>query len=204
MNILIIRHGQSEADILNVHEGRADFALTELGVKQAEAMAGWVNTRYRVDKIYSSTLKRAKQTAEALEKVCQVPIIYDTDLMEFNNGLLAGLPFEEAKEKYPKVPNLPVHLGSYEMESQLEFRMRGERAFSKIISQNSDDATIAVVSHGGLIQKLLYAFFNLPIESPVLFATGDTGIHLLHYANDKRVAVYTNSTVHLQGVEDTK
>ena len=41
MNLLVIRHGQSEADILKVIEGRADFPLTELGHKQAEAMAEW-------------------------------------------------------------------------------------------------------------------------------------------------------------------
>jgi 2,3-bisphosphoglycerate-dependent phosphoglycerate mutase len=42
MEILLIRHGESEADILNVHEGRADFPSTELGQKQAMAMANRV------------------------------------------------------------------------------------------------------------------------------------------------------------------
>jgi len=35
-------------------------------------------------------------------------IILEEDLMEFNNGLLAGLPFEEARKKYPKVNDLPI------------------------------------------------------------------------------------------------
>lgn len=39
MLILIIRHGQSEADLLHVHEGRADYELTEKGHRQAAAMA---------------------------------------------------------------------------------------------------------------------------------------------------------------------
>ena len=39
MELLIIRHGQSEADILNVIEGRANFNLTDLGYQQAELMA---------------------------------------------------------------------------------------------------------------------------------------------------------------------
>ena len=34
MELLIIRHGQSEADLLGRHEGRADYELTELGIKQ--------------------------------------------------------------------------------------------------------------------------------------------------------------------------
>ena len=42
MKILLIRHGESEADILNVHEGRADFELTERGYQQAQKMAEYV------------------------------------------------------------------------------------------------------------------------------------------------------------------
>ena len=204
MNLLVIRHGQSEADILNVHEGRADFALTELGLKQVDAMAQWVKDNYTIDKIYSSTLIRAKQTAEALSKICQVSVLYDEDLMEFNNGLIAGLPYEEAKEKFPIIQDLPLHIGPYGMESKLEFQMRGQRAFSKIISNNSADSTIAVVTHGGLIQKLLYTFFNLPMESPISFATGDTGIHLLQYTKEKRVVVYMNRTEHLSKITSEK
>ncbi|MGI6688566.1 MAG: phosphoglycerate mutase family protein [Christensenellales bacterium] len=68
MRILVIRHGQSQADILNVHEGRADFELTPKGLSQAKQMAVWVakRYRYRVDTIITSPLKRALQTAECL------------------------------------------------------------------------------------------------------------------------------------------
>ena len=43
MILLLIRHGESEADLLDVHEGRADFELTERGHMQAQAMAAFVN-----------------------------------------------------------------------------------------------------------------------------------------------------------------
>ncbi|MGM0885326.1 MAG: phosphoglycerate mutase family protein, partial [Bacillota bacterium] len=59
MEILLIRHGESEADILNVHEGRADFQLTELGRKQVRLMAEKVKKEFPPDYIWSSTLKRA-------------------------------------------------------------------------------------------------------------------------------------------------
>lgn len=63
MNILVIRHGQSEADILQVHEGRVDYPLTEKGHEQAQIMADFIKSNFKVNKIYSSTLTRAKQTA---------------------------------------------------------------------------------------------------------------------------------------------
>lgn len=60
MILLIIRHGESEADLLDVYEGRADFPLTERGHRQAQAMAEEVRMRYSIAQIYASTLTRAR------------------------------------------------------------------------------------------------------------------------------------------------
>lgn len=177
MRLLLIRHGESEADLLDVHEGRADFPLTDRGRLQAQAMAAAVAERETVTKIYASTLTRAKETAKFLSSAAVVPVIYDEDLMEFNNGLLAGLSRKEAAEKYPMVPNLPVDQAVYGMESKLAFRQRAERALNRIITENHSDDTVAVVSHGGMINQLYHAILGLPVNSDFFFRTGDTGIH---------------------------
>lgn len=198
MKLLIIRHGESEADILDVHEGRADFNLTDKGHSQAAAMADYVNTNYTINKIYASPLKRAFQTATHLSEVTGIPIITDEHLMEFNNGLLAGLSREEADAKYPRVPDLPVHAAVYEQESKLEFRHRAEYILSKIISENEDDAIIAIVSHGGLINQLYQAFLNLPVNSGSFFMTGDTGIHEWMIKSQERYIVRADNLAHLE------
>ncbi|MBQ9123976.1 MAG: histidine phosphatase family protein [Lachnospiraceae bacterium] len=197
MRIFVIRHGESEADILNVHEGRADFNLTKKGHEQAQAMAEYMKTRAPLDKIYASPLKRAFQTATHLSAETNVPITLEDDLMEFNNGLLAGLSYEEADEKYPRVENLPIHESVYEQESNLAFRYRGERILSKIISENEKDATIVIVSHGGMINQLYHAFLKLPVQSGMIFATGDTGIHEWLIRGDERIILGSNHTAHL-------
>jgi len=177
MRIIVIRHGESEGDILNVHEGRADFNLTEKGHIQAEAMAEYVSKTYNIDKIYVSTLKRAVQTAKHLSEKVDVPIILDDNLMEFNNGLIAGLSWAEADEKYPKVENLPIDQSVYGQESRVEFRKRAESAFERILNENDSNSTVAIISHGGMINQLYHVFLRLPIESKIFFRTGDTGIH---------------------------
>ena len=101
MELLIIRHGQSEADLLRCHEGRADFPLTETGKKQAVLLAEWLVDNYPPDYIVSSPLQRAKQTAAIIGEKSSLNIRLLDELMEFNNGLLAGLPYEEAARKYP-------------------------------------------------------------------------------------------------------
>ncbi|HEX2945460.1 MAG TPA: histidine phosphatase family protein [Clostridia bacterium] len=197
MKLLIIRHGESEADILKVHEGRADFELTEKGKLQAEEMAKWINKNFTIEKIYASTLKRAKQTAEALSNETRAEIDFRNELMEFNNGLLAGLPREEAESKYPRILNLPVHKSVYEMESALEFRYRAEYILSVILSENNTEATIAIVSHGGMINQLFHSFLSLPVDSNIHILTGDTGIHLWQYDEKERCILFSNKTEHL-------
>jgi len=197
MRVLIIRHGESEADLLDVHEGRADFELTNLGREQAERMAAWVKDNYKIDRIFTSTLKRAKQTAMALSQEVSIPIEETEYLLEFNNGLIAGLSREEAAQKYPEDPNLPIHESVYEMESMLNFRFRADYILSKILSENKTDATIAIVSHGGMINQLYRSFLRLPVDSNIIFPTADTGIHSWSYEKNRRVILFSNSTKHL-------
>jgi len=199
MDILVIRHGQSEADILNVIEGRADFPLTELGYKQATKMAEWVNGYMKLDKIYTSPLQRARQTAEKLSAVTGIPIELDDNLMEWKNGLIAGLPFAEANEKYPKPNPYFPHTVVYEQESDIEFRARAETALSKIVNEDLPDSKIAIVSHGGLIVRLFQSFLGLPTVSDVSILTGDTGIHHWKISISGRRVVFANSLIHLEG-----
>lgn len=200
MKLLVIRHGESEADLLDVHEGRADFALTERGHKQAEAMADYVAENYNISKIYASTLTRAKQTAEHLSNQTGIPIVFDENLMEFNNGLLAGLSRAVVRKKYPEVPDLPIDKSVYGQESQVKFRQRAENALSRFISESQSDETIAIVSHGGLINQLYRSLFEMPIDCKFFFNTADTGIHVWNLTDTERRVVKANFDEHTKGI----
>ena len=195
MKLLVIRHGESEADILDVHEGRADFELTERGHNQAEATSKYNCQKYQVEKIYHSTLKRAMQTAQHLASQTGSPLIPDERLMEFNNGLLAGLAHDVVEEKYPQV-DVPLHSAVYEQESALEFRYRAEFMLSKIISENDENSTLAIVTHGGMINQLYRAFFRFPVDAEYIFCTGDAGMHEWILNGDCRIVVKSNLIPH--------
>ncbi|MBR6498258.1 MAG: histidine phosphatase family protein [Clostridia bacterium] len=200
MKLLIIRHGESEADLLKVHEGRADFALTGKGHRQADAMAEYVRCHYRVARLYSSTLKRAAQTAGHLSAAADVPVMLDELLMEFNNGLLAGLPWKEAAEKYPTVRDLPVDQAVYGQESKLDFRNRAEAALTRILTESRADEVTAVITHGGMINQLYHAALHLPIVSACFFGTGDTGIHEWEIKDDGVRIIRANYCGHTEGL----
>lgn len=197
MQLLIIRHGESEADILKVHEGRADFSLTEKGQEQAEKMSEWVSSHYHIDKLYCSPMARTRQTAACLKQKTGLEPQFDDDLMEFNNGLLKGLPFDVALKKYPPVSDLPIDQSVYGMESLKEFRNRADRVLFKILSENSSDSTVAIITHGGMIVQLYHSFLGLPIGFLPVFTTGDTGIHCWKINGNTRRIEFSNGGTHL-------
>ena len=200
MTILVIRHGESEADLLDVHEGRADFELTERGHTQAEAMARYVAENYTITKIYASTLRRAAQTAQHLSKKTGVEITFDSDLMEFNNGLLAGLSRDDAARRYPEVKDLPIDQAVYGQESKVAFRSRAVKVLDRILSENDSETVIAVVTHGGMINQLYGALFHVPVGENSFFRTADTGIHIWKISNHRNYILKANLEDHARGL----
>ncbi len=195
MQILLIRHGESEADLLHVHEGSADFPLTERGISQARKMAARVKKEFPPQFIWSSTFKRASGTAAILAEEIGCPIDYVADLREHDNGDLAGKPLDEVPFPWDLLPHEKV--GTYG-ESAMEFRARGEQIFAQIIEASKNYNRIAIVSHGGMISRLLESFLGFPFVHNVFFKTGDTGIHLVEYTDKSRLVVFSNSTTHLE------
>ena len=200
MDLFVIRHGQSEADILKVIEGRANFNLTELGHKQADTMAKWIKKNYSINKIYSSPLNRAKQTAEYISKNFGIEIILEDDLMEWNNGLIAGLTLDEANKKFPE-PIKYLHTRVYEQESYIDFRMRAETILSKIINENKEDEKIAIVSHGGMINMLFRCFIEVPMNNKISVKNSDTGIHYWRIKNGNKEIIFSNKNEHTKNIQ---
>ena len=201
MELLIIRHGQSEADLLDVHEGRADFPLTELGELQARLMAKYVAAKYCPNIILSSPLKRAKATAQILQQQVGGELLECEDLMEYNNGVLAGLRREIAAVQYPLPKGgRPMHVAIEGGESELEFRFRAEKMLHQIIAEFGHLERVAIVSHGGLISNLLKAILQLPITKDNAFLTGDTGMHLVKIKDGMKLVRFLNNQNHLESL----
>ena len=201
MDIFIIRHGQSKADLEDRHEGRADFELTELGQKQAKALGEWLKKHYKIEKIFSSTLKRAAETAQIISKGIGAAIELDETLMEWDNGLLAGLYREDAAKRFPKPPGGRKPHDTYaQTESMINFRARAETFWSKFFYNFNDGnppKQVGIVSHGGMINMLFRSFLRLPVSQEMNFVTSDTGVHYLKINENKRIIMYLNRQDHL-------
>ncbi|NBG88142.1 histidine phosphatase family protein [Isachenkonia alkalipeptolytica] len=202
MKLIIIRHGESEADILKVHEGRADFSLTNKEKQQAKLLSKWIASNEEFDVILSSPLKRAKETAAFIRDETGKRIVLVEDLMEWDNGLLAGLPREEAERKYPlpKDGRKPHHTNA-NTESMINFRARAETFLSRLKEEYPKDAEICMVSHGGMINMLYRSLLNLPMMTEHSISCGDTSIHKFMLSDGKCHIEYINRLGHLEELE---
>ena len=80
--LLLIRHGESEANRNRVFGGQINPDLQERGVMQAKLTAKFIAENYKVDKIYSSDLKRAYRTAQPLSYILNMEIKAEKRLRE--------------------------------------------------------------------------------------------------------------------------
>lgn len=92
LHLTLLRHGRSRADDENVHEGRYDSPLTEVGQAQAEALAVyWTAYPPSFDAAFCSTLLRAHQTARIVTDALKLPLT-PTDLLRENVAGAQGRP----------------------------------------------------------------------------------------------------------------
>ncbi len=98
MNYLyFIRHAESEANKKRILASRLPFPLTDEGREDARRIAAELKELVRINRIISSPLLRAKQTAEAFSKAYDVPVSLDGKLSEQNLGRYSGMSYDEVK-----------------------------------------------------------------------------------------------------------
>lgn len=165
MKIFLIRHGETTGDVEDRYGGTYDDHLTENGRHQLQETAlKFAGTQ--VDRIYSSTLIRAKESAEIINAELKTNIEFLDGLQERGYGVLGGLTKEEALEKYPEAVELhkdPANTDP-EGESQADFTERVLNTFESICEQSYE--TIAVVSHGGPL-KVIMRHQNMPLPDKI-------------------------------------
>ena len=158
VKLIIIRHGFSVTNEQGRFAGRTDVPLNEIGKRQAEQCAKYVCENFKIDKIYSSDLIRAYDTARPISEITGLEIITKEDLREMYVGEWEGMLISDIRKKYPeqfeKWQRSDADFRYNGGESQKEALERGLRVIDEIVKEN-DGNTVAVTTHGGLIQVII-------------------------------------------------
>ena len=149
--IYIIRHGQTDYNVLGKITGRIDISLNDNGIKEAYEVKD-ILKNVKFDYVFSSPLKRTIETAKI---IANKKIISDERLIERFNGELEG----KKKNELPK--NFDFKSSDYNMEPVSLVAERVRSFFDEIIKKYPKK-NILVVTHGGVIINIRYYFEGRP------------------------------------------
>jgi 2,3-bisphosphoglycerate-dependent phosphoglycerate mutase len=189
-SFVFMRHGRSLADDEGKYEGRYDSVLTAVGVEQAKNTASQLKEVKPFDCIITSPLLRAKKTASIISEVLNIPIEESELFLERDNGVLAGLTYQEAQIKYPEPNNrllnkkFPLETG----ENELELSARALLCINYILSKQP--GRYLIVSHGNILNCIVRRILNMPLGSNVKFRLKDNGFIEIEYYEEKNLWVF--------------
>lgn len=173
--LVLLRHGRSRADDERVHEGRYDSPLTEVGREQARRLGEhWREEGVHFDRIVSSSLWRARETAEIVASSIGGDVEVSDLWMEHDNGPLAGLREEEANRRFPAPPfrSRWTPLTPSGGESVEGIQRRASQAIEALL--NGDGQRALVVAHGGVLNAAMRVLLGAGRHSHFTFS--DNGI----------------------------
>lgn len=211
MNLYMVRHGQSYVNLKNWDNGNADEGLTELGQQQAAALAAWMPIEVpTVHALYTSTMRRAEETAAVLAQAYDIPPIPDDRLREIGNNRSDHSPWPSHDlpeygdywgSERPFSSITPSRDGG---ESLMHFRVRIGNFVEELVGKHKDETVIAVC-HGGVIELTYDHLFNVGPWRRCEVWTRNTGVtrfkHVEHPGRESWRLYYHSRTDHLQGIE---
>ena len=161
MQIVLIRHGQTEGNLRKAYIGSTDEDLCAQGQECAlESAKLFARACPSVDGLYVSPLKRAVQTAQILFPDLEQHVVEDLREMDF--GDFEGKSYLDMSDdrRYREWVDGNCEGQCPNGEDRRSFCMRTEHAFEEIVSQASlcREETIAIVAHGGTVMSLLSCY----------------------------------------------
>ena len=192
--LIILRHGESEWNKLNLFTGWEDVSLTDQGKIEAKLAAFAIqNLKVDVNHAYTSALKRAKDTLEIvlyiLKKV--IPIISDQALNERNYGSLTGMNKDEARNKWGD-EQVKLWRRSYDVspengESLKDTCERTIPYFKKnILPKLYDGENVIITAHGNSLRSIIMYVEELS-EKEIISVEITTGIPIVYEYENKNI-----------------
>ena len=202
--VLFVRHGQSEDNVLGRLSGWSDSPLTDLGQKQAKRTAEWIAGRLRPNALYVSPLSRARQTAEPLVQRIGLEARSRHELRELFFGDLDGLTVAEIEARFPGVWPLASDESDIDYrfpngEVRREFYARIRDAYDDIVREHRGESVV-VVTHGGVISSLLAHLAAGDFRRWRDYSIHNCGIVEIQATPEHHVIVTWNAVDHLAGL----
>jgi broad specificity phosphatase PhoE len=207
MRLIIVRHGESEWNRIGRYQGQGDAPLSDLGLRQAEALALRLADE-PLDAIFTSALQRAAKTAEAIARYHRdTPFEHSPALLEIHHGDWQGLLADEVIERYGE--------GLREWrEHPTRAQMPNGESFSNILKRVLDFKEYLCVAYSG--RNVLISTHDVVVKILVADALGmnmdrinriwvtNASISVIEYGEDLPYLVSLSEACHLGRLESVR
>ncbi len=210
----LIRHGESVSNAAGRVQGQEDVELSVTGHEQADAVAAWSRSLLEaadappIEELWSSPLRRARETAEAIAAATGLPLQIDDELRELHAGIFQGHLWADLESRFPEAvarwrsgdADFAIPGG----ESRAQLAARGRAALERLAARPARG--MIVVAHGGILTAALGSLVGK--SHPLLAAAAErpfTKLPALANCSITRVRwpgpelVSFNDTAHLAG-----
>lgn len=202
--IVLIRHGETPWNAERRLQGHIDIPLNDTGLQQAAAL-GQALAGEPLAAVLSSDLQRARQTAQAVADLHDLPVQADPLLRERCYGAFEGLLYADIAAQYPheyaqwqsRQIDAVMPSGERQAESFRQFYARANTAIARW-AERYDGQAIAIVAHGGVLECAYRAAVGMSLDSPRdfqvknasvnRFSCADGKLHLVHWGNIEHLA----------------
>ena len=200
---IVVRHGETRWNVEARIQGQRDSDLTEEGVAQAVAL-GERLAGERFDRIVSSDLGRARETARRIAAACGRDITLDVRLRERHFGQGEGLLYDEVDRIYPGAfsrvretdPDYVIPGG----ESRRQFHARVVAGFEALARAHAGE-TVVVVTHGGVLATLYRHIHGIPLDKAHAIPITNASYNALTFDGARWAVDTWSCTLHLPGAE---
>lgn len=198
--LIVVRHGQTLWNLERKYQGHSDIALTDKGIKQAEAVAARL-AEEKIDAVYASDLSRAFKTAACIADKHGLTVQVVPALREIKFGDWEGLTYEQISEQWPgllgKLWTTPDELQIPGGESFQQLKERAYAAIEKIVAAHPDQ-TVIVVAHGGTIGTILCAMLDIHLNHVWSIRQDNTAVNIIEYYEGRPTITLLNCARHLE------
>ncbi|HYW75973.1 MAG TPA: histidine phosphatase family protein [Gammaproteobacteria bacterium] len=203
VRLILVRHGQTEWNVQGRLQGHLDSPLTALGCLQASAVGSCLES-LGCDALVHSDLGRTCETARLIAAETGLPLQPQPALRERALGIMEGLTKTEVRARYPQA------FRRYEAREPDFIVPRGEslrqvfertRACLEQLALAYDGATLAVVTHGGILDAAYRLITGTALDTPRRFPLFNAGLNRIdRYDRTWRLESW-GDIAHLQALE---
>ena len=183
MQVLLVRHA---LPLRNEPGEGSDPDLAALGREQARRLPAAL-ARFPITRLLSSPQRRAVQTAQPVSEAMKLPLRIDERLAEYDRGMSHYMPLEEVRAQRPDDWNRMAAGQLPESVDSDAFRSRVLAGLRDMIAEVDHDDTVAVFTHGGVINVVLHDVLGTP--NPLGFPIDYASVTLLRHSRKGRFTV---------------